>query len=180
MKRLTLILCVLTVAVGSAQIITSYPRLKTHYLWSDTLRIDSAGVLYFWDSTEADSHVGSMGWVKAYAASSGGGMSFRLPLSTVANGGTTVTPNVDSFDVVGDTAIVANVTLAAPIGTPAFAQELTLYLRAISTVDLTWNSSYDPSVEITLPDSIHAGKEIWAVFRYNGAGWSCLLAGESP
>lgn len=60
MKRTILLLCALTL-LASGQIVVSYPRLKTRYLWTDTLRVDSAGKIYRWVATR-DSTLPTIRW----------------------------------------------------------------------------------------------------------------------
>jgi hypothetical protein len=103
-----------------------------------------------------------------------------FPTSAVGNNASTVTPDIDAYSAAGDTAIAQDVTIAAPTGTPVFGQKLMVYLECAGTDrNLTWNAAYTTGL-VSPPDSIHANKEAFAGFMYQGTAWRCIAVGETP
>lgn len=81
----------------------------------------------------------------------------------------TFTHNCDSYDTGKISSQSADITFAAPSGTPYDLQEFLLYLKDDGTSRaITWNSAFSSVME-TLPTSTTAGKQMVLGFAYNTA-----------
>ena len=79
----------------------------------------------------------------------------------------TVTPDADADDMVKVTALAANLTIAAPTGTPTAGQPLIIRIKDAGTSKtLTWNSAYR-AIGITLPTATVVSKTTYVALIYN-------------
>lgn len=91
----------------------------------------------------------------------------------------TVTPNGNPAgdDAVVITALAANLTIAAPTGSPVQMKPLIFRIRDNGTVrTLTWNAIYR-AVGVTLPTATVANRTLYVGFLYNATEltWDCVL-----
>lgn len=94
--------------------------------------------------------------------------------------GATLTPNADSYNIAECTALATNTTIAAPTGTPANMQSLTLRIRDNGTArTLSWNATY-VAMGVTLPTTTVANKTAFVSMVYSSANtrWEVLSVGR--
>ena len=90
----------------------------------------------------------------------------------------TLTPNANEDDQVVVTALAANMTIAAPSGSPVQGQKLVIRIEDNGTSrTLTWNAIYEV-VGVTLPTSTTASKKIYVGCIYNST--TVLLPTYTP
>lgn len=81
--------------------------------------------------------------------------------------GATLTPNVDSYDTEGWTALATNTTIAAPTGTPTSEQHGEIYIKDNGTSrTITWNAIWR-AIGVTLPTATTVSKRIRIGWIYN-------------
>lgn len=79
----------------------------------------------------------------------------------------TITPDVSAYDQYSVTALAANVTIAAPTGTPTSGEWLIIRTKDDGTPrTITWNAIYR-GIGLTLPANTVAGKVMYAFAIYN-------------
>ena len=82
---------------------------------------------------------------------------------------TTITPDVSATDIVVLTALAANLTINAPIGTPVNGNKLIFRILDNGTSrTLTWNATYTV-IGVTLPTATTVSKTIYVGCIYNSA-----------
>lgn len=82
----------------------------------------------------------------------------------------TLTPNADTTDIAAVTAQAANLTIAAPMGTPVDGQRLTIRIRDNGTTrTLTFNAAYVQFATGQLPATTTINKTHYFVFAWNAA-----------
>ena len=92
----------------------------------------------------------------------------------------TLTPNANEDDQVVVTALAANMTIAAPSGSPVQGQKLVIRIEDNGTSrTLTWNAIYEV-VGVTLPTSTTASKKIYVGCIYNSTDtkWDVVAVKE--
>jgi len=100
--------------------------------------------------------------------------------TVMSNNAASLTPDIDTYKQLGDSAIAQDVTINAPTGTPVYGQKLLIHLVAAGTDrNLTWNGTFVTGA-YAVPDSIHASKKLYVGFAYNGAAWDCIANKEQP
>lgn len=93
----------------------------------------------------------------------------------------TLTPNADTTDIAAVTAQAAGLTIAAPTGTPANGQQLTIRVRDNGTTRaLTWNAAYVPFATGQLPTTTVINKTHYFVFWWNATTGVWELVGGQP
>jgi hypothetical protein len=99
--------------------------------------------------------------------------------AVMSNNSASLTPDIDTYKQIGDSAIAADVTINAPTGTPVYGQTLLFHLVAAGAdKNLTWNAVFVTGA-YAVPDSIHASKKLYVGFSYNGAAWDCIASKEA-
>lgn len=95
----------------------------------------------------------------------------------------TLTPASDSYDVVALTAQAANLTIAAPTGTPTDGQSLIIRIRDNGTVrTIAWNAAYSGFVTEDLPPTTVISKTMIYLFIWNAttSKWDLLSGNPVP
>jgi len=97
---------------------------------------------------------------------------------TVADG-TTITPNIDTSDIVvqANTQVAGTLTIAAPTGTPVNGQNFVIRLSSTAVQTFSWNAIYQGSTDLSLPTaSSGASKTDYLGFIYNSTStkWQLL------
>lgn len=95
----------------------------------------------------------------------------RPSIRVTAVGSTaTLTPNSNTTDIAAVTAQAAGLTIAAPTGSPADGQQITIRIRDNGTTRaLTWNAAYVPFATGQLPTTTTINKTHYLVFWWNAA-----------
>jgi hypothetical protein len=104
------------------------------------------------------------------------------PRSVSAASGPTLTPNVDSYDVVAMTAQAQALAIAAPTGTPLDGQELTVRIRDNGTSRaLSWDGAYSGYTS-DLPASTVVNMTMLYRFMFNSSTnkWDLLTGNPVP
>lgn len=104
-------------------------------------------------------------------------ISVRLTASTSPS---TLTPDVDNFDIFAVTSLNTNMTIAAPIGTPVNGQGMMFRIKDNgSSRTITWNAIYR-AVGVTMPTSTSANKMLYVSARWNEEAqkWDVLSVGR--
>ena len=83
-----------------------------------------------------------------------------------ATTGTSVTPDISSYDQYNWTALASNFTFNAPTGTPVNGNKLMFRITPSGTPTLTWNATYTP-IGVTLPTTTTSGKTVYVGCIYN-------------
>lgn len=79
----------------------------------------------------------------------------------------TLTPDIDNYDIFAVTNLNTNMTIAAPTGTPIDGQGMMFRIKDNGTArTITWNAIYR-AVGVTMPTSTTSGKMLYATARYN-------------
>jgi hypothetical protein len=92
-----------------------------------------------------------------------------------------ITPDVDTYDVYALTALAANLTINAPTGTPTDAQQLTIRIKDNSTVrTLTWNAAFTAPAVGQLPTSTVDDTVMYLVFWWNASSSKWELVTGNP
>jgi hypothetical protein len=91
------------------------------------------------------------------------------PRVTSAASASSLTPDVSAADIYAYTALAANLTINAPIGTPVDGDKLIFRIldNGVSRT-LTWNGTYTV-IGVTLPTATTAGKMTYVGAIYNAA-----------
>jgi hypothetical protein len=93
---------------------------------------------------------------------------FNTRTSSTASG-TSLTPNVDNYDMYAYTALAAGLTIAAPTGTPYDGQKLAFRFKDNGSAQtLTWTSTWPIVIGTTLPLTTTAGKIMYVGMIFNG------------
>ncbi len=93
----------------------------------------------------------------------------------------TLTPDADAYDLVAVTAQAAGITIAAPTGTPANGQILTIRIWDNGTSrNITWNAAYDAFASGQLVTSTTISKTQYWVFMWNSSTSKWELVGGNP
>lgn len=93
----------------------------------------------------------------------------------------TITPDCDENDLIKVSALVANLTINAPIGTPSDGQRLSFWIKdAGVSKTLTWNAIFRGGT-ITLPAATTINRWRKVNFRFNQTDtkWDCELSTEN-
>jgi hypothetical protein len=91
------------------------------------------------------------------------------PRVTSTTSASSLTPDVSAADIYAYTALAANLTINAPIGTPVDGDKLIFRLLDNGTSrTLTWNATYTV-IGVTLPTSTTASKMTYVGCIYNAA-----------
>lgn len=96
-----------------------------------------------------------------------------------AASGATLTPNVDTTDILvqANTELAGTLTVAAPTGTPVNGQAFLIRISSTAVQTFAWNSAYQGSVDVALPTvTSGGGKTDYIGFMYNStaAKWQLL------
>jgi len=83
-----------------------------------------------------------------------------------ATTGTSVTPDISSYDQYNWTALASNFTFNAPTGTPVNGNKLMFRITPSGTPTLTWNATYT-AIGVTLPTTTTSGKTVYVGCIYN-------------
>ena len=97
---------------------------------------------------------------------------------TVASAGATLTIDADSYDGIELTGQGANLTIAAPIGTPVKQQRLLIRIKDDGTArTITWNAIF-AAIGVTLPATTVVGKITYVLALWNSttSKWDVLAA----
>lgn len=98
-----------------------------------------------------------------------------------ASDATSITPDIDSYDMVtqANTQSLGTLTINAPTGTPTNGQTLVLRIRSTNAHTYSFNATYRGSTDVPLPTA-HSGssKYDYMAFRYNSTTpkWDCLAS----
>jgi hypothetical protein len=91
------------------------------------------------------------------------------PRVTSTASGTSLTPDISTTDIYAYTALAANLTINAPIGTPLNGNKLIFRILDNGTTrTLTWNATYTV-IGVTLPTATTANKTVYVGCIYNTA-----------
>jgi hypothetical protein len=88
------------------------------------------------------------------------------PRFLTATTGTSVTPDISSYDQYNWTALASNFTFNAPTGTPVNGNKLMFRITPSGTPTLTWDATYTP-IGVTLPTTTTSGKTVYVGCIYN-------------
>lgn len=91
------------------------------------------------------------------------------PRVSSAASASSITPDVSLFDMYAFTALAADLSINAPIGTPVNGSKLMFRILDNGTSRvITWNATY-ASIGVTLPTSTTASKTLYVGCIYNAA-----------
>lgn len=91
------------------------------------------------------------------------------PRVTSTTSASSITPDVSTTDIVAFTALAADLTINAPIGTPVNGNKLIFRILDNGTSrTLTWNATYTV-IGVTLPTSTTVSKTVYVGCIYNSA-----------
>jgi hypothetical protein len=88
----------------------------------------------------------------------------------------TLTPSVASGELFAFTALAANLSIEAPIGTPVDGDKLTIRILDNGTArSLTWNATYT-AIGVTLPTATVPNKTTYVgcIYNANSVGWDVI------
>jgi hypothetical protein len=105
---------------------------------------------------------------------SSGGYNVRVSSATSAS---TLTPNIDNFDMYAYTALAAGITISTPTGTPANGQKLMFRFKDNGTAQtISWSGLWPTQIGVTLPTTTVANKITYVGMIYNGgtSGWDAV------
>ena len=103
-------------------------------------------------------------------------------ISTVASTAT-LTPDINSYDIVAVSAQAAGLTIDAPFGTPTDGQRLTLRIRDNGTARaITWDAAYSSWDGSAFPTTTVIGKTMIYEFVWNAgtSKWDLLAGNPVP
>lgn len=104
------------------------------------------------------------------------------PRVTTLTSATTITPNVDTTDMVVMNMVGASgtITINAPTGTPVNGQRFTIRLQTSLYQTFSWNSAYAGSSDVTLPTaSSGSGLTDYIGFLYNSTANKWQIMGKN-
>ncbi len=93
-----------------------------------------------------------------------------------------ITPNVDNYEIYAINGLNTNLTVNAPVGTPVDGQGLMFRFYALgtnATFSIGWNGIFK-QVGVTLPTSLSSGKHVYINTRWNAPfqKWDVLGVGR--
>lgn len=97
----------------------------------------------------------------------------------VAADGTSITPNIDTSDIVtqANTQIAGTLTINAPTGTPVNGQNFVIRISSTAVQTFSWNAIYQGSTDLALPTATSgSSKTDYLGFIYNSTAnkWQVL------
>lgn len=101
------------------------------------------------------------------------------PRVTAVSSGYTITPNIDTTDIVtqANTAVTGTLTIAAPTGTPVNGQKLIIRITCTNTQTLSFNAIYRSSTDLGFPAATSGlSRTDYLGFIYNSSAtkWDML------